>query len=285
MTQKQQVTLRGHGGLVLTADRWARAGAPPLVLLHGGGQTRHAWGATGQMLFDRGYDVTSLDLRGHGDSGWSKTADYSLTAFRDDVRAVLDGLAEPAVLIGASLGGLAALLVAGEGPQERVRGLVLVDIAPSQSRTGAERILSFMQAAPDGFTTLSEAANAVAEYLPHRPLRADPSGLMKNLRARNGRLHWHWDPAFIAVTARERFSDDGRLTAAARQVVAPTLLVRGSESEIVAVEDVDELLRLTPQTEVIEIAGARHMVAGDQNTEFGRATLSFLERIIPARLG
>lgn len=281
MSQRQRLTLKGHAGVTLVADRWPRAGGPPVVLLHGGGQTRHAWGATGEALSGRGYDVTSLDLRGHGESGWCPDANYRLDAFRDDLRAVLDELSGPAVLAGASLGGIASLLVAGEGPRERVRGLVLVDITPSPSREGASKIQSFMRSAPDGFASLAEAADAVAAYLPHRRRPRDPAGLMKNLRERNGRLHWHWDPAFIEVTARDRFGDDGRLAAAARNITAPTLLVRGTESEIVSEHDVDELRRLVPQTEVVEIAGARHMVAGDQNTEFGRAMLEFVARVAP----
>lgn len=281
MAGKTTVTLAGHAGVDLVADRWARAEAPPVVLLHGGGQTRHAWGATGLALFDRGYDVTSLDLRGHGESGWCANANYRLDAFRDDLRAVLGGLSQPAVLVGASLGGIASLLVAGEGPRERVRGLVLVDITPSPSREGAQKIQSFMRSAPEGFATLEEAADAVAAYLPHRRRPRDPAGLLKNLRERNGRLHWHWDPAFIDATARDRFGDGSRLANAARHIAAPTLLVRGTESEIVSEADVAHMRELTPHTEVIEIAGARHMVAGDQNTEFGRAMIDFVSRVAP----
>lgn len=278
---RRTLALPGYGGLALAADWWPRPEGPAALLLHGGGQTRHAWGATGQTLAERGYEVMSLDLRGHGDSAWAQDGAYRLSAFRDDVHAALTQLARPTVVVGASLGGIAALLAAGEGRPEAIAGLVLVDIAPTQARDGAEKIQAFMQSAPEGFGSLAEAADAVAAYLPHRPRPKDPSGLMKNLRERNGRLHWHWDPAFMPVTAKDRFEDDGRLAAAARRISAPTLLVRGAESEIVTAEDVGELRNLIPHVEVVEVAGARHMVAGDQNTAFGRAMLDFILRVAP----
>ena len=130
-----------------------------------------------------GFDVAStMDLRGHGDSGWCAGRDYSLDAFRDDLRSVLTTEPRPAALVGASLGGVAALAVAGEGPRESVSALVLVDITHSLPADGASRIQHFMGANPDGFASVDEAADAVAAYLPHRPRPKDPSGLMKNLR-------------------------------------------------------------------------------------------------------
>lgn len=271
----------GAGGLPLAVDRWASDGEP-VILLHGGGQTRHAWGATASALARRGYDVSSMDLRGHGESGWCERRDYSLDAFRDDLRAVMAEVGRPAVLVGASLGGMAALAVAGEGPRELVRALVLVDITHQPPRERSSRIGEFMRGNPDGFATLEEAADAVAAYLPHRPRPKDPSGLMKNLRERDGRLHWHWDPGFLGGMG-DRGSDPDRLARSARNVAAPTLLVRGDESEIVSAADAEALTGLIPHAEVIEIRGARHMVAGDQNTVFGHAVIDFLARAAPAR--
>jgi pimeloyl-ACP methyl ester carboxylesterase len=281
VSSKLTTSVRGHDGLQLAVDRWPAAGAPPVILLHGGGQTRHAWGGTAEMLSADGYDVHALDLRGHGDSAWSAANDYRLSDFRDDVAAVLGGVSRPAVLVGASLGGIAALLAVGEGPAAHAAGLVLVDIAPSSAPDGAEKIQAFMRAAPEGFADLDEAVDAVAAYLPHRPRPKDPSGLMKNLRARDGRLHWHWDPGFMVVTAADRTSDDDRLDRAARQVGVPTLLVWGEHSEIVRPQDAEELVRLIPQSQVVQIAGARHMVAGDQNTEFGAAVFEFVRAVAP----
>jgi pimeloyl-ACP methyl ester carboxylesterase len=273
--------LTGGGGVRLAMDGYGPDEGAPVILLHGGGQTRHAWGATARRLGAEGYRVLSLDLRGHGDSGWAADGDYGFSAFRDDVRAVLDLAGPPAVLVGASMGGIAALLAAGEGPREKVRALVLVDITPKVAGPGTERIIAFMNANPDGFADVEEAADAVAGYLPHRPRPRDPAGLMKNLRVRDGRLHWHWDPSFIRRAAGECLDHDERLSQAARQVTAPTLLVRGEESEVVRPDDVEGFLSLIPQAEVADVAGAGHMVAGDRNTVFGDAVVSYLLRVAP----
>lgn len=274
--------LTGFGQLPLAVDRYGPPDGAPVILLHGGGQTRHAWGATARSLAAAGYHVLSLDLRGHGDSGWSTTGDYGFDAFREDVAAVLASLDRPAILVGASLGGIAALLAVGEGAQDRVRALVLVDITPRVGGPGSEKIMAFMNGNPEGFADVNEAADAVAGYLPHRPRPRDPSGLMKNLRDRGGRLHWHWDPSFIARAADDRFKNDDRLAQAARCVTTPTLLVRGENSEIVGEDDVDAFRTLIPHAEVVDVRGAGHMVAGDQNTVFGDATLAYLARVAPA---
>src|SRR5690606_10858671 len=97
------------------------------------------------------------------------------------------------VLVGASLGGLTALLLEGEIAPGTARGLVLVDVAPRVEPEGVLRIHAFMTAHPDGFADLEEAAAAISDYLPHRPRRGVPPGLAKNLRrGADGRWRWHW---------------------------------------------------------------------------------------------
>ena len=281
MSAPVRITVAGAAALPIVADHWPAAERPPVILLHGGGQTRHAWGETGRALAARGYDVVAMDLRGHGDSGWASDRDYSFDAYRDDLRAVQDRLGRPAVLIGASLGGVAALLAAGEGDPTQVAALVLVDITHSPSPDGASKIQGFMRSGQDGFETLEAAADAVAAYLPHRRRPPNPRGLLKNLRERDGRWHWHWDPSFLDVAANDRGRMDGRLAQAAAAVTAPTLLVRGALSDIVTPEDVTAFQRLVPHAEFVEVAGAAHMVAGDENTAFGEALLGFLTRTVP----
>ncbi len=268
--------IAGAGALPLAVERWPNALGERVILMHGGGQTRHAWGETAASLADLGFEVASMDLRGHGDSGWSADGDYGLSAFRDDLFAVMETDPRPAALVGASLGGVAALAAAGEAPPRTVTALVLVDITHAPPAVGAARIQRFMGAHPDGFASLDEAVDAVAAYLPHRPRPKAPSGLMKNLRPRGGRLRWHWDPAFTSVALADRLADPMRLERAVRALSAPTLLVRGEESEIVTPDDAAAFVALAPHARVVEIAGARHMVAGDRNTAFGEAVTAFL---------
>lgn len=275
-------TLVGKGGLALAIDRHGPADGAPVLLLHGGGQTRHAWGATARMLAERGYHAVAMDLRGHGDSGWSAEGDYGLATFGADVSAAMASLGRPVVLVGASLGGMASLLAAAGARPGQVRALILVDITPTPPREGADGIRGFMRANPDGFADLDEAADAVAAYLPHRRRPSDPKGLMKNLRRREGRLYWHWDPAFIEATFQDRGMTPDRMADAARAIAAPTLLVRGEESELVGPAEVAAFRRIMPAATVVTVPGARHMVAGDQNTDFGAALLDYLCATAPA---
>ena len=110
------VTFAGHGGLALVADEWNRgahpAGHPTILMLHGGGQNRHSWKKTGQILADEGLHVVAVDTRGHGDSDRAPDADYSVDALTADVMRVLDDIGRPVMIIGASMGGLTGILVA-----------------------------------------------------------------------------------------------------------------------------------------------------------------------------
>lgn len=113
-----------------------------------------------------------------------------------DGLAVLDTIARPVVLIRASMGGLTGILVADQAGPHRVRKLVLVDVVPRYEKSGSARIRDFMSSRIGGFDSLEHAADAVAAYLPHRAKPCSPEGL-KNLRLRDGRWYWHWDPNLL----------------------------------------------------------------------------------------
>jgi pimeloyl-ACP methyl ester carboxylesterase len=202
-----------------------------------------------------------------------------MDALVDDLASVTATVGGQPVLIGASMGGLTALVAVGE---ERIvaRCLVLVDIAPRVEPAGAARIVAFMRARPEGFASLEEVADAVAAYNPHRARPASPEGLRRNVRLKDdGRWHWHWDPAFMQQedSRRNRLLGEQRLVAAARAVVVPTLLVRGMQSDVVSTDGAAELLELVPEARVVDVRGTGHMVAGDDNDVFTREILGFLD--------
>jgi non-heme chloroperoxidase len=260
------------------------------VLLHGGGQTRHAWGGAGTVFAKAGYRSISVDLRGHSDSDWSPDGDYDLQRFADDVIAVARSCDRPPALVGASLGGLASMLalatVAGEAGAKLASCLVLVDVAPRVEDEGRIKIQEFMRSGMRGFDNLEDAADAIAAYNPHRPRPTNLSGLRKNLRERgDGRWYWHWDPRFITgrsgVDGQRGRVNHERMQAAAKTIDIPTLLVRGRMSDIVSDESVRELRELVPHAEVADVAGAGHMVAGDRNDAFNEAVIDFVSREMP----
>jgi pimeloyl-ACP methyl ester carboxylesterase len=266
----------------LAGDRWEAAPAVPhrgtALLLHGGGQTRHSWKRTAERLSADGWTTITLDTRGHGDSGWSADGDYSMDAFVGDLLGICATLPEPPVLIGASLGGLTALVAEGEHPGT-ARALVLVDVAPRVEDEGTSRIHDFMAGAPDGFASLDEVADAVAAYNTHRPRPKNVEGLRKNVRLReDGRWHWHWDPAFIrGGDEPRRAMDPERFAEAARLIRAPLLLIRGQLSDVVSPEGAAELLSLVPHARYVDVEATGHMVAGDDNDVFTAELTGFLD--------
>ena len=269
------------GGLRLAADVGGREDGDTVLLLHGGGQTRHAWGLTARMLADSGRRVVSLDLRGHGDSQWAPDGDYSLPRQAEDLRAVIAALApsRPPALVGASLGGLTALVAAGEGDAAVAGCLVLVDITPQTDPEGDAKVRGFMTAYPRGFASLDEAADAVAAYLPHRPRPKNTDGLRRNLRQRDdGRWHWHWDPRLFERLDTRTAASQALLEAAARRVAVPTLLLRGTRSELVGEAGLRHFPALMPHARYVDVAGAGHMIAGDRNDAFNDAVLEFLSQ-------
>jgi non-heme chloroperoxidase len=272
------LALRGADGIALAADAYGDPSQPPVLLLHGGGQTRFAWGGTAQQLAAGGWYAVSMDLRGHGESAWAPDKNYSTEAFVEDVRAVVEQLGAPPVLVGASLGGIASLIAEGESHPSLAAALVLVDIAPRIEVSGAVRIIQFMAGKPEGFASLDEAADAVASYLPHRRRPSDLSGLEKNLRKTpEGRYRWHWDPAFLEPGHGPRPGQDTeRLRVAARKLRVPTLLVRGRLSDLLSEEGAQEFLALVPHARFADVSDAGHMVAGDRNDRFTAAVLDFL---------
>lgn len=286
----QTATFTGAAGNKLISDVFGDKGAP-VMLLHGGGQTRHAWRATAAELARRGWTAYAIDQRGHGDSEWVADGGYLFSNFASDVKAVAADLARqygtrPAA-IGASMGGIAAMLAEGEAFRDSgdhvLASLVLVDITPRVDYEGVDKVQGFMRAhAREGFATIEDAAEAVAEYLPHRPRPKSTEGLKKNLRlGADGRWRWHWDPRFM--DGRHSFDPDRKqleesMLDAARNITVPALLVRGGSSELVQEAHAREFLELVPQAEYVDVDGARHMVAGDANDHFASAVVDFLSR-------
>ena len=279
MGTSRTITVEGADGVRLAGTL---AGEGPLVLLlHGGGQTRHSWDRTLERLVVAGHTALSLDLRGHGDSDWAPpTSGYDFASFRAEFRAVLERLPEPPAVVGASLGGVAAMLALGadmDGGRGLARCLVLVDVVPRMEDTGVRRIQQFMRSAPDGFGSLDEAADAIAAYRPDRPRPRSLDGLAKNLRLHSdNRYRWHWDPRILegfGGTEEERHRE---MADAARGVSVPTLLVRGTHSDVVGDAGTEELAELIPHVQVADIAEAGHMVAGDSNDVFSEAIIDFV---------
>lgn len=277
----QTVTFRGVDDLALVADEWNRdtvteASGPTVLMLHGGGQNRHSWKNTGQILADRGMHVVALDSRGHGDSDRSPTASYDVETLAEDILQVLYQIGRPVALVGASMGGLTGIQAAHEAGPDLVTKLILVDVVPRFEKDGSARIRDFMFNHIHGFDSLEQAADAIAAYLPHRTKPRSTEGLKKNLRLRDGRWYWHWDPAFLTKPSDDPFARVDKLEAAATNLSIPILLIRGKLSDVVSEEGVRDFLDKVPAAEFVELSEAGHTAAGDDNDAFTDVVVGFV---------
>ena len=279
-------------GFFVTADTWGDPAHPPVLLLHGGGQTRHSWGDTAKLLADAGWYALALDARGHGDSDWSAAGEYSIDYLARDLRAICAQLDRKPALVGASMGGMTALIAEGErspSTESICSAIVLVDIAPRTEQKGIERIFAFMSGNANGFASLEEAAEAVAAYLPNRSRPSDHTRLEKNLRFREngdgaGRYYWHWDPQMLSIWRHatgpdKQLNNEERLYRAASALTVPTLIVRGGISDVVSEKVMAEFLDAVPHVQSVSVANAGHMVAGDSNHAFTKAVIEFLSAV------
>ncbi len=285
MLETEGTFFTGAEGNRLAADIMD-GGGHPVIFLHGGGQTRRAWDATAEAVARQGMRAVLVDQRGHGESDWVESGNYGFSHYGADaaclIRQVEERFHMRPSLVGASLGGLAALTAESrEGPL--LETLILVDITPRLDPRGVDKIQGFMaDRMEEGFATLEEAAEAISAYLPNRAPRRSLDGLRKNLRRdADGRYRWHWDPAFIKGEANINSGSDElmqELMAGLPALHLPLLLVRGMRSELVQEEHAREFVSLAPGASYVDVGGAGHMVAGDRNDVFAAEILKFLAR-------
>ena len=278
---EQIVWFDGADGVRLAATDYRPANGAenplPVLLLGGLGQTRHSWNRAARAIAAGGRRAITLDIRGHGDSDRAPDGDYGYPRQVADLAAVIGQLGGRAILAGASLGGKISLAAAGYHP-DLVAGLVLVDTVPRTLVAGVKSMSQAFSAPDDGFASPDDAAAVIAG---ERGKQAEPGAgarMARNLRQdANGRWHWHWDAAYsqrdhqLGMVGGLDF-----LEAAAVHVRAPTLITRGELSNIVDDAGVEALLALIPQARTTMIAGAGHMLAGDQNDAFAASLLEFL---------
>ncbi|MEX0767329.1 MAG: alpha/beta hydrolase, partial [Microthrixaceae bacterium] len=284
--QSQLIDFTVRTGMTIAAESWGNPAESAVLLVHGGGQTRHSWGGTAEILAEQGWYAASYDQRGHGYSARPTDKDYSTIRFAEDLVDVCEELRKitgsAPVVVGASLGGQASLLAEGILRPGCCSAIVLVDITPRMEQVGVDRILQFMlERAETGFGSLEEAADAIAQYQPHRRRPADMSGLAHSLRLdSDGRWRWRWDPNILLGPLPIGTGADSEVfIEATLALTVPTLLIRGRMSDLVSEETAQEFLDLRPDAKFVDVSGAGHMVAGDKNDHFTSAIEDFLNTL------
>jgi pimeloyl-ACP methyl ester carboxylesterase len=264
-------------GLKLAGSAFGEPANPPVLFFHGGGQSRNAWLGSARKVAEAGYYGISFDLRGHGESDWAADGDYLLDAFGRDVEKLLTQFHHPVTLVGASRGGQ-SVLVGGSRHPQRVRLIMLADVAPDMRDEGVDGIRAFYAQSIEGFATLDDAAESLARHLDQARL-ADASKLARSMRQDDaGRWHWRWDPLTGHPAVLNPPSDTESLLAAAARVTCPLVMVRAELSHLITDSGVDHFKQLAPQLQVVMAPGVGHMFTSDRNDSFAAQLLDWLER-------
>ena len=259
----------------LSAIAWGSQ-PPELVLLHGGAQNARTWDTT---LLALGRPALAVDLPGHGHSDWRDDHNYTPDQLAEDIQHIVAELAPQAAgVVGMSLGGMTALLLADLQPQ-LVRRLVLVDITPGVNRAKAEPILEFI----GGQQTFASFEEILGYTMEHNPTRSEASlrrGVLNNAKElADGSWTWRWDPTRMGAADAVDDSPElafGAAWEALESLQVPLLLLKGGTSGVVDEADLAEVLKRRPEAEVVVVPDAGHSIQGDQPVELAGLLEQFL---------
>jgi pimeloyl-ACP methyl ester carboxylesterase len=270
--ERHDVVLRGMRFHYLD---WGRPGAPPIVFLHGGGQTARTWDLV-CLALRADYRCLALDQRGHGDSEWSPAMDYALETHAADLAAFVDHLGlERFVLVGMSMGCLNALHYAFEHA-DRLTALVAVDAGPWIRFEGGRRIIDFRRETAE-LDSLEAYIEQALRFNPRRDARLLRQSLLHNLRRlASGKWTWKTDPRPWGEFRGDVGAWMQSMVARLDRVRCPTLVVRGSESDVLLDEDAERFARALPDGRWVRVDGAGHTVQGDNPRGLVEALRAFL---------
>ena len=286
---RHDVPVGGRSGFAVIDGRqvhyleWGTVRAPNVLCLHGGGQTAYMYEELGAALASR-YHALAPDLPDHGDSDPVDDGPGSRQALAGTLPPLFDhfGVA-PAVVVGASLGGITAITLGATRP-ELVSGIVLIDIGHRLEEEGVRRIIDFMRA-DESFPSLEAAAAEISRYLPQRK-EVRPESLTRNLRQRaDGR--WIWKHGMA-----RRWRDEGApeempdwrnilegLADDAASLRCPVLVLRGGNSDVLSDQGAEEVAEIIPDSRLRTVANAGHLAAGDNPESTVGLIKAFLEEI------
>jgi pimeloyl-ACP methyl ester carboxylesterase len=256
-------------GTELVYWRWSGSG-PPTLLLHGIGNYGRYWDLFADAVAGR-LSLVAPDARAHGES--ARPADgYATADFVGDALAVLDDLdIERAVVVGHSMGGLHSINLAANHP-ERVRALVIVDASPEPLPAGAERARRLLTGRPARFPDRDEARAYLERTSPGYAPAVYENRLAFAFAEENGELVWRSDPAALERIMSARAPSEDRWDMLAL-IACPTLVVRGTRSNVLSEEVAGEMVRSLADGRLMEV-DAGHNVPLDRPRELADAAVA-----------
>jgi pimeloyl-ACP methyl ester carboxylesterase len=263
---------------------WGDEAKPPLILVHGGRDHARMWDFVAERMTDT-YYVLACDLRGHGDSEWSRGSHYGMPENMLDLAALIDLVGGRATVVGHSFGGGITLMTAGTFPDhfERVVSIEGAGawaseqpIEPDELRKWAEQSRSVTEGSSRVYPTIETARDRMHEANPHLTPELAMHLASWGARSVEGGYMWKFDPWIYARSPLHslRFSE---LEAVWADISAPVLHVNGSESHFnrasVAGRPVESYFA---DARAVTIEGAGHWAHHDQLDKTVAVIRSFL---------
>lgn len=255
---------------------WGTEGNPPLVLLHGLRGHAHVWADVAESLCGD-YHVYAVDQRGRGDTDHAPGGDYSTEAFVADLLGFVDAVGlDKFVLFGHSMGGRNSMAFAGAHPG-RLERLCIVDIGPRVEPAGGNRITEELRAIPPHFDSFEDALAHVQggnRFASEAVMRRRLAGQTRQLP--DGKLGWKFDPEIREQRINGTAAPATDLWPALENITCPTLIVRGTETDLLTQETADRMVDTLAQGSMVNIERAGHMVFEDNPSDFIDAVKSWL---------
>jgi pimeloyl-ACP methyl ester carboxylesterase len=285
VSDKAKEELIDVNGLSINVRSWGnRKSKSAIIMLHGYAETSRIWDDSAQDL-SRDYHVIAIDQRGYGNSGYSKDLEYGRTIQVEDLRKIIEEKKLTSIsMIGHDMGAANGIAYTAENP-EIVTAMVIIESSPDVLRNGIENIRKLV-AIGNKFASIESAMALFKEYFPYAnndQLRRRVQSILK-VGVKDQFFYWDFDPMFKDPTARPANNNTSQkripdLWELIDRIQCPTMIVRGTHSDLVTPEAMERMHRRIPGSRISLIEEAGHAVPTDQPGQLALNIREFLQNL------